>query len=189
MYIVLIVLIILVLYYLFTKPKYKERLYYAQMKHEDVEDIQAIESRVYDHIDEIPHPSFVHELIDKCPEFTMVARDERGDIIGAIYGGMMNGTHITIESLNNTHDPEGDTLTIYSACVRNDLRGLGIGNRMFRYYYETWISDQIQVKYISNVLRTRHIKWAEEMGFSYMGPSDIKIGNEPWFSVVKIINK
>lgn len=189
MYILLIVLTILVLYYLFTKPKYNEALYYSPMKHEDVEDIQKIESRVYEHINEIPLPSFVHELIDKCPEFTMVVRDGKGVIVGAMYGGMMNGTTITMRTLNNTHDPEGDTLTIYSMCVRNDLRGRGIGKRMCRHYYETWISNQTHVKYISNVVRKRHIKWYKELGFSYMGPSNIKIGKEPWFSVVKINNK
>ena len=119
----------------------------------------------------------------------MVARCENDEIVGAMYGGLIKGPSISNDKISMGHDSDGDTLFVYSECVRNDMRGYGIGNEISKYYYNEWVNYGDKIKYASTSVRSKHIGWLKKLGFSYVGISDIKAGNEPWFDVTKKIKQ
>lgn len=185
----LIVLLILLIIYISHKFSNYTKIHYYRMRHEDVEEIHSIEMDVYETNDEVPGKLFKHNLIKDCPELCMLAKDEKGKIIGAMYGGLIDGPSITNDKINKGHNPDGDTLFVYSECVINDMRGRGIGNEISKYYYNEWVNYGDKIKYASTSVRSKHIGWMKKLGFSYVGISDIKAGNEPWFDVTKKIKK
>jgi hypothetical protein len=119
----------------------------------------------------------------------MLAKDKKGKIIGAMYGGLIDGPSISMDKIIKGHNPDGNTLFVYSECVINDMRGCGIGNEISKYYYNEWVNYGDKIKYASTSVRSKHIGWLKKLGFSYVGISDIKAGNEPWFDVTKKIKK
>jgi len=166
-----------------------DEIQYSGMTHDDIDEIHSIELEVYDTIYEVPTKLFKRRLLEVCPELCMVARDENNEIIGAMYGGLIDGTSITMHKINKGHNPEGDTLFVYSECIRNNMRGYGIGNEIGKYYYNEWVKYGDKIKYASTSVRRRHIGWMKKLGFSYVGFSAILVGNEPWFDVTKKIQK
>lgn len=166
-------------------------LNYSRMTLDDIDEIHSIEMGVYDRNDEVPGRMFKHNLIIDCPDLTLVARDESGEIVGAMYGGLVNGTKMSERKINGGHVSNGDTLCVFSECIRDDLRGRGIGKAIGYYYYDEWIVKgkngfkRNQIRYFSTAMRERHLNWMKGMGFEVVGLSDIKYGNEPWFNVMK----
>lgn len=184
-----ILLIVYVLYKFSNNIKLPSKIQYSGMTHDDVDEIHSIEMGVYNTNDEVPSKLFKHNLIKYCPELCMVARYENDEIIGAMYGGLIKGPSISNDKISMGHDSDGDTLFVYSECVRNDMRGHGIGNEISEYYYNEWVNYGDKIKYASTSVRSRHIEWSKKLGFSYVGISDIKAGNEPWFDVTKKIKQ
>ena len=171
-------------------PKYIcGEIQYSGMTRDDVDEIHSIELEVYDTIYEVPTKLFKRRLLEVCPELCMVARDENNEIIGAMYGALMDGTSITMDKIKKGHNPGGDSLFVYSECIRNDMRGYGIGNEISKYYYNEWVKYSDKIKYASTCVRRRHIGWMEKLGFSYVGFSATLVGNEPWFDVMKKIQQ
>lgn len=189
----LVLLVILLIIYIQCKflnvAKLPNKIQYSVMTHDDVDEIHSMEIESYNTIDEVPCKFHKHTLVDDCPELCMVARDENGKIIGALYSGLIKGPSITIDKISMGHDPEGDTLFVYSMYVSDNMRGSGIGREMGRYYYDEWLNYGDKIKYASYSVRRRHLRWSKDLGFSYVGLSDVKAGNEPWFDVMKKIQK
>jgi ribosomal protein S18 acetylase RimI-like enzyme len=161
------------------------------MTFDDIDEIHRMEMSVYDHPRDVPGIKFVESLVMNCPDLTLVARDESGEIVGTMYGGLVHGTKMTERKINGGHMPDGDTLCVFSESIRNDVRGNGIGKTIGCYYYDEWIvngknrTKRNQIKYFSTAVRERHINWLKELGFTLVGISEIKYGNEPWFDVLK----
>jgi GNAT superfamily N-acetyltransferase len=189
----LVLLVILLIIYIQCKflnvTKLPNKIQYSVMTHDDVDEIHSMEIEAYNTIDEVPCKFHKHSLVNDCPELCMVARDENGKIIGALYSGLIKGPSITIDKISMGHDPEGDTLFVYSMYVSDNMRGSGIGREMGRYYYDEWLNYGDKIKYASYSVRRRHLRWSKDLGFSYVGLSDVKAGNEPWFDVMKKIQK
>jgi hypothetical protein len=167
------------------------RLTYSRMTLDDIDKIHEIELDVYTTPEDVPGVKFVESLVINCPDLTLVARDENDKIIGAMYGGLVNGTKMSERKINGGHMSNGDTLCVFSECIINDLRGKGIGKAIGYYYYDEWIVKgkngfkRNQIRYFSTAMRERHLNWMKGMGFEVVGLSDIKYGNEPWFNVMK----
>jgi hypothetical protein len=185
----LIVLLILLVIYVLRKFSNYPKIHYHRMTRDDVEEIHSIEMSAYNTNDEVPGKFFKHNLIRDCPELCMVAKDEKGKIIGAMYSGLMDGPSISMDKINKGHNPDGDTLFVYSLCVINDMMGRGIGKEIANYYYHEWLDYGDRIKYASTSVRSRHIDWMKKLGFSYVGVSDINAGNERWFDVMKKIKQ
>lgn len=184
-----ILLIVYVLYKFSNNIKLPSKIHYSGMTHDDVDEIHSIEMGVYNTNDEVPSKFYKHHLISNCPELCMVARYENDEIIGAMYGGLIKGPSISNDKISMGHDSDGDTLFVYSECVRNDMRGHGIGSEISKYYYNEWVKYGDKIKYASTCVRRRHIGWMEKLGFSYVGFSATLVGNEPWFDVMKKIQQ
>jgi len=189
----LVLLVILLIIYIQCKflnvTKLPNKIQYSVMAHDDVDEIHSMEIKAYNTSDEVPCKFHKHDLINACPELCMVAKDENGKIIGAIYSGLIKGSSITIDKITMGHDPGGDTLFVYSMCVSDNMRGSGIGREMGKYYYNEWLNYGDKIKHVSVSVRSRHIGWMKKLGFSYVGMSDIRAGNERWFDVTKKIQK
>ena len=88
------------------------------MTHDDIDEIHSIELEVYDTIYEVPTKLFKRRLLEVCPELCMVARDENNEIIvgthqvNSGYGGLIDGTSISMHKINKGHNPGGDTLFV-----------------------------------------------------------------------------
>lgn len=184
-----ILLIVYVLYKFSNNIKLPSKIHYSGMTHDDVDEIHSIEMGVYNTNDEVPSKFYKHHLISNCPELCMVARYENDEMIGAMYGGLIKGPSISNDKISMGHDSDGDTLFVYSECVRNDMRGHGIGSEISKYYYNEWVKYGDKIKYASTCVRRRHIGWMEKLGFSYVGFSATLVGNEPWFDVMKKIQQ
>ena len=192
MFLIVLLVILLIIYIQCTflnVTKIPTKIQYSVMTHDDVDEIHSMENKAYNTSDEVPSKFYKHNLIDACPELCMVSRDENGKIIGAMYSGLIKGPSITIDKISMGHDPEGDTLFVYSMCVSDNMRGSGIGSDMGKYYYNEWVKYGDKIKYASTSVRRRHIGWMKKLGFSYVGFSAILVGNEPWFDVTKKIQK
>ena len=192
MYFLVLLVILLIAYVLYkfsNNIKLPSKIQYSGMTHDDVDEIHSIEMGVYNTNDEVPSKFYKHHLISNCPELCMVARYENDEIIGAMYGGLIKGPSISNDKISMGHDSDGDTLFVYSECVRNDMRGHGIGNEISEYYYNEWVNYGDKIKYASTCVRRRHIGWMEKLGFSYVGFSATLLGNEPWFDVMKKIQQ
>lgn len=186
-----LVLIIIIVFVLFLIFKRRHKLYYSEINVDDVEEINFMEETTYDNINDSPSIGFLYKIVKRCPDLTMVARNSRGEILGVIYGGLMKGTKVTENKINHGHVDDGDTLFVYSFCVKNELRGKGIGRKMAYHYYNEWVPkhSKREIKCISASVRDKHIKWMKDLGFTMVGPSEIKYGNEPWIDFVKCVDK
>ena len=166
-------------------------LTYSRMTLDDIDEIHKMEMSVYTSPEDVPGIKFVESLVMNCPDLTLVARDETGEIVGTMYGGLVHGTKMSERKINGGHVPDGDTLCVFSESIRNDLRGKGIGKTIGYYYYDEWIVKgkngfkRNNIKYFSTAMRERHLDWMRGMSFEVVGLSDIKYGNEPWFNVLK----
>ena len=82
------------------------------MTHDDIDERPSRELEVYDTPYEVPTKLIKRRLLEVCPELCMVARDENNEIIGAMYGGLIDGTSISMHKINKGHNPGGDTLFV-----------------------------------------------------------------------------
>lgn len=185
-YLVLTIIFVFLLYLIF---KGRNKVYYSEIHVDDVEEIHLMEETSYDNINDLPSIGFLYKIVERCPELTMVARNNRGEIVGVMYGGLIKDPKVTENKINRGHVDDGDTLFVYSLCVKKELGGKGIGSEICNYYYDEWLNYGDRIKYISTVVKSKHIEWMKNLGFSYVGMSDVKSGNEPWFDVIKKINK
>jgi predicted N-acetyltransferase YhbS len=187
-HLILIIIISFVLYLIF---KGRHKIYYSEINVNDVEEINFMEETTYDNINDSPSIDFLYKIVERCPDLTMVARNNKGEILGVIYSGLINGTKVTENKINRGHVDDGDTLFVYSLCVKNELRGKGIGRRIADHYYNEWIPkhSKREIKCISVSVRDKHVQWMKELGFNMVGPSEIKYGNEPWIDLVKCVDK
>lgn len=158
---------------------------FSQMTHEEVDEIVELEKEVYDIDRERPSGKAITKLINECPDLTLVVK-HKGSIVGTMYGGLIKGIEITDEKINNLHDPSGDTLTIHSISVKNELRGKRLGDFIARYYYDEWLQkSKYDIKYYCVATRPKYTDWMKELGFSLIGPSKITYGTEYWLDFFK----
>ena len=161
---------------------------YSYMTENDIGVIDVIESESYNSLEEKSSVLFKKFIVDNCPELSLVVRNYwSGEIVGFIYGGLMKGTDVTIAKMKQIHDPRGDTLMVHSQCVKNELKGRGIGKKMVNHYYKRWIYGDTRIKHLSTCVRKRHIKWMEDYGYKYVGPSELKLGEEPWYDITTFL--
>jgi len=157
---------------------------------DDIEKIIDLESVVYNTGNERPSPNFIEKLVTAAPKLSLVVKDKDGDLIGAMYGGLVKGAKMTNEKIEKGHDPTGDTLTVFSISVRKDLQGKGIGKSIADYYYKTLVPESgIKVDFYSTATRPQYLDWMEkDLGFTVVGPSKITYGDEYWYDVIKFVN-
>jgi GNAT superfamily N-acetyltransferase len=177
----LFVIFILILFILF-RVRYSYS--YSYMTENDIHDIDVIESKSYNSLEEKPSILFKQYIVDNCPELSLVVRNYwSGEIVGVIYGGLMKGTDVTVEKMKQIHDPHGDTLIVHSQCVRTELRGRGIGRHMANHYYYRWITGDKRIHHFATCVRERHIEWMKEYGYTYVGPSELELGEDRWYDI------
>lgn len=167
-----------------------DTLNFSQMTLDDIDEIKRIELSVYSASSDVPGRKFTEKLINECPDLTLVIR-YKGKIFGAMYGGLINGIHITNEIMNTGFYPDGDTVMVCSICVPIEIQGLGIGRKLGDYYYNQWILNgkngvSRPIKYFSTVVQECHIEWTESLGFENMGKLNIDF-SEPVYNMVKKI--
>lgn len=186
MVVLLLTIFLLSLFYLLLC---KNRGYtYSRMTWEDIEEIELIEKEVYEEPNEIPGTYIKEQSINECPDLSLVMR-ENGKIIGMMYALMLKGTKMTNEKLDRGHVSDGDTLVIYSMCVRKDYQRRGIGRILSKYYYDEWINNKNgakrQIKYFSTPTKKKYLNFCKDLGYKVMGPSEINYGSVKWYDILK----
>lgn len=162
-------------------------LKYSRIEYTDLGDVYALEANVYS-TESRPNVFFTRAMVRDCRDLTMVARDENGVAVGAVYGKLINGIEITDDKANAHHDPNGDTLTCCSLSVRKDLQRSGLGDKIIRHYYHNWINGdngtKRDIKHVSIVTTENLIQWSENVGFRLIGESKLTLAGGPWFDLV-----
>mgnify|MGYP001028099699 CR=1 FL=1 len=166
-------------------------LKYSRIDYTDLGEVydmeeEAYESNPLDRPDGLMTRSFVRD----CPDLTLIARDEDGKLVSAMYGCLFDGPDLTNEKFENAHVPGGDTVCVYSQSIRKDLAGKGIAKQVAKYYYEEWILNgkngyRRPLKFFSTGMDVKYTNWMIDMGFEFNGKSNIQYGDHDWFTFTR----
>ena len=166
-------------------------LEYSRIGYTDLGDVYDMEQESYiDNPGDRPGPLMTRSFVRDCPDLTLIARDEDGKLVSAMYGCMIDGPELTNEKFENAHVPGGDTLCVYSQSIRRDLAGKKIAKQVAKYYYEEWILNgkngyRRPMKFFSTAMDIKYVGWMNGMGFDFFGKCDIDYGDHEWFTLTR----
>ena len=177
----MILLIILVVGIILLKYIISRKITYRRMTINDIEKVRELELNSYKRSYDLLPVEKVKKMVEDCPDLCMIAENWSGNIIGAIYGKMLDSDKITPKNIRNDHDPTGNLLTVESTCILHNLKGTGTALSMVKYYYFKFIKDsKYKINSIYNLTRKEYINFSKKIGFKLLGP--YKYADE-WFCV------
>jgi len=166
-------------------------LSYSRMTLDDIDEIMDVQMDSYD----IPLGNFLDaklltRIANDCPDLTLIARDENGNIVGGVIGVPIKGKPC-LENMFVLTDPEADYIDVQNLFVKTELKGKGVGRQISEYYYNEWLLNHkngthrpIKFFFVHTVEEYR--EWTESIGFRVLGLSDdAKLPNgEPYIQLI-----